>query len=259
MQGEGLPALWCATTPCGESAALAQFLTSEQGSVWARAPGLLKQGSKLAPFLQYGDELLIRLVGGKSGMPVLAGVSVARSHPEWRASLPHLSLLWFMLESSALASGTPRANEASYQLLVNLIRSAPDAAALPAALCAFCLKMLAIHGLLPDLIYCAESGQPFAADEPAFLLPSGEGLIGRDAYNEKYARSSANLIRLDAPRRQRWLTLLHGALLRYGERGCDSTDALTLLELCARLVGETAGKELGSAMHLRRTIEGRNK
>jgi recombinational DNA repair protein (RecF pathway) len=227
--------------------------------MWVKAAGLMKPGSKLAPFLQYGDELQIRLAPGRAGMPILTGVVAARPHPEWRASLKHLALLWFMLESAVLASGTPKANEASFQLVVNLIRSAPDETGIFGALCVYCLKMLAIHGLLPDLMYCAESGLPFAPDEPAFLLPSGEGLIGREAYNTKYARGSANLIRLDAPRRQRWLTLLHGALLRYAERGCDLTDALTLLDLCAKLVGETAGKEPGSATHLRRTLEGRSK
>lgn len=248
--GDPLPALWCANFPSGESAALARFVTPVEGALLARAPGLLKAGSKLAPLLQYGDELSISLVRGRGNTPTLTGVTCMHSHPGWRAGLHPLSLLWFMLESAVLTSGAPGSNEATFRLLVNILRSEPSQADLPGALCVYCLKLLALHGLLPDLLNCAETGTPFASSEPVFLLPHGEGLIGREASQSRPSRGASGLRRIEAPQRQLWLALLHGPLLRYGERGATAADAALLLQLAAGQIGSIANQALGSAKNL---------
>lgn len=249
--GYRIPAFWCACLPSGETSAYVRLFTSSDGAIAAKAPGLQKPGSKLAPWLQYGDELLINLAPGRGRAPILTGVALSRSHAYWREDLKRLSLLWFMLECAWVTSAAPRANSDTFQLIANLLRSNPQASALPAALCVFCLKLLAMHGLLPDLLSCAESGAAFKPGEPVFLLPTGEGLISRDSYNERYARSSANLRRIEAGRRERWSLLLHGALLRYPERGCDLVDAVLLLDLASLQLGSLANQEVASAKQLR--------
>ncbi|MCC7476838.1 recombination protein O N-terminal domain-containing protein [bacterium] len=260
-QARGLPALWVASFPINESDALLRFFAAQEGSLSIKARGILKASSKLAPFLQSGDELLIRSAAARSAqaagaahgaLRVLTGLSVAHGHPVWRSGLDHSALWWWMLDCCCAASAAPLQNSEMFQLLVNLLRSEPAAAALPACACVFSLKLLAIHGLLPDFSSCAVDGHRLAPDEPAFLLPSGEGLIGRDVFNARYARSAAELPRIDAPRRLRWQRLLHGALLDYPAARVDAVDAALLIRLATQHIGDLSQQRLETAEFLAR-------
>jgi len=243
-------ALWASTQALSESAALVRFYCPDEGALSVRAPGLLKPASKLAPLLQPADELRISTVRGRGGLPTLTGTTLERGHPHWRESLPRLALVWFMLECGLLSSSSPPVNSATYQLTVNLLRSEPPDSQLIAALSVYCIKLLALHGLLPDLKVCQLDGHYLSDDEPAFLLPSGEGLCGRAAYNSQFARSAAGLLRLDPARRQRWLSLQHGALLLYGSRGADSADAAALLHMASQRLADAAEQRVASAQFL---------
>lgn len=257
----GIPALLASTSPLNESDALLRFFSPREGQFSLRARGLLKAASKLAPLLKPGDELLVRRAVSRArelqgsaagGGGVLIGVSIQRAHDLWRADLDHSALLWWMLECCLTASGAPQQNAELYQLTVNLLRSAPSGRDdLYACASAFALKLLLVVGLAPDLAHCSLDGHPLENDEPAFLLPSGEGLVGRDEFNARYAKTGAVLPRLNPIRRRRWLHLLHGALLEYVHSGADAEDAGLLVQIATQQLADLAHRRLESADFLR--------
>lgn len=260
----GTPALWVASFPLSESDALLRFFSPREGALLLKARGILKVSSKLAPLLKSGDELLLRSATARAALltsqasgahapgAVLTGLSISHPHPLWRANLDHSALLWWMLDCCYCSSAGPHQNAELYQLLVNLLRSEPAALSLPGCASIFALKLLVILGLLPDLQHCSGGGHVLAADEPAFLLPSGEGLIGREEYNAKYARSAAELPRLDPERRLRWLSLLHGQLLDYPLASADKQDAALLIRLATQHIADLAQQRLETAEFLLR-------
>jgi len=244
-------ALLASSQPQGEADALVTFFTPDAGAQHTRARGLRRPHSKLAHLLKPADELMITLTAGRLRTPLLTGVTVVHPHLRWQQELSLLALYWFMLEAACLGSGSPQLNAALFTLIVNLLRSDPPAAALSGAAAVFALKLLALHGLLPDLAHCAEDGHAFSTDEPLHLLPSGEGLIGRAAYNAHYARHGGGLYRLEPAQARRWRTLLAGPLLDYLAAGATRHDAALLTHLVALRLGEMSGKQLASAAFLR--------
>ncbi len=257
-----MPALWVASFPLNESDALLRFFTPREGALALKARGILKAASRLAPLLQSGDELMLRSAlargarlsgsgpAAQAPLRVLTGISLHLPHPVWRSGLDHGALLWWMLDCCCASSAAPLQNAEMFQLLVNLLRSEPAPADLPACASVFALKLLAIHGLLPDLRLCSIDGHSLTQDEPAFLLPSGEGLIGRAAFNASYARSSAELPRLDPERRRRWLSLQHSALLDYARSGADREDAALLIRIATQHIGDLSQQRLETAEFL---------
>ena len=246
------PALFASTSPLGEADALVRFFACPDGDMLLKARGLRRSTAKLAQLLQPGDELAVRQARGRAQTGVLTGVIVHRGHPAWRASIRLLALYWFFIESALTGSGAPPLNEQVYQLLVNLLRSEPAGeTAEYGALCAFCLKLFTLHGLLPSLAHCAIDGHVLLPDEPVHLLPNGEGLVGRAAYNSRYARSGGGLLRMEARRLARWQRLQHGALLDYAVAGADGWDAAVLLHHAAQRLSDLAAKPLPAAGFLR--------
>ncbi len=251
QSGNTLPALWASTTPRNETDALVRFYTAD-GAIMVTAKGLLKPASKLAPLLKPGDELSLELARGRGSPPVLVGVHRMRPHPTWQTSLHHTALCWFMTECAAVSSGDSEQNTAMFQLVVNLLRSEPAAQLLPSALAVFCLRLLSLHGLMLDLGRCAISGERLQATEPVHLLPTGDGLIGRQAYNEHYARTGGGMPRFDPERLQRWRALAKRPLLEYTDSAMDRTDCVLLLHLVEQQLARPAGEFLGSSSFLRK-------
>lgn len=248
------PALFASIAPLGEADALVRFFACPDGELLLKARGLRRSASKLAHLLQPADELEVRRARGRTQTDVLTGVSVHRAHPGWRESLRRLALYWFLMECALTGSGAPGLNEQVFQLLVNLLRSAPEGeAAEYGSLCAFSLKLLSLHGLLPSLDRCALDGHLLAPDEPVHLLPNGEGLVGREAYNARYARSGGGLLRMEAERAARWRRLQHGALLEYATVGADAWDAAVLLHHTSQRLADLAAKPLPAAGFLRKS------
>jgi recombinational DNA repair protein (RecF pathway) len=241
-----LPALHVATVPVGESDALVQLFCPGEGAVHVKARGLQKPQAKLAGALKPADELAVTLAATRGTSRILTGVSTSHAHPHWRADLGRLAFVWYMAECAFVGSGPPQLNDSVYQLAVNLLRTTPTADELPGAASAFALKLLALHGLLPDLEHCVVDACVLPAGQPAFLLPSGEGLIGREAYNRSYARGSVGLTRLDAARLTRWRRLLHGPLLEYGRLGADMRDVALLCGQLTRQLANLANRPIGS-------------
>lgn len=250
--GEYIPALWVASLPRSEADALVRLLALPGGAVTALARGLLKPRSKLASVLKPGDELRVRVNYGRGKLPVLAGATLHQAHPVWQHSLDHTALCWLLTEGAHISAGDEELNSALFQLVVNLLRSEPSGDDLPAACVVYCLRLLSLHGLLPDLRCCSIDGTQLAMDEPAHLLPSGEGLIGREAYNRHYARTGGGMPRLAAARRQRWLALLKSPLLDYAACAVDKQDCALLVHMLAEQVAGTAGAKLRSAQFLGR-------
>lgn len=236
--------------PHAESDAVVRLFADGHGALVARARGLRKAGSKLAPRLQPADELEVRITAGRGGVGLLIGVEPVRAHPHWRADLGLLALYWFMAECLYVGASEEQVNADMYRLLANLLRSEPAGDLRYGAAAVFCLKLLGLHGLLAELRCCALDGHPLAPDEPAHLLPQGDGLVGRAAYNEHYARSGGGMLRLDAERRQRWQALLTGALLDYPAAAADQLDAALLVQHAARLLGSTAATSIRSVQFL---------
>jgi len=247
-----LPVLLYSIEIEAEGAGLVRFYAEGHGALAVRGRGLGKPASKLAPLLQPADELVIDLARGRGRTPVLTGVRLARSHAAWRAGLPHQALQWFLVECAYTASGEQAENERVFQLIVNLLRREPPAGELAGSACAFCLKFLAVHGLLPDLRNCAVSEDPLPPGEPAFLLPTGEGFVSLKTYNDSYARSGRGLVRLEPPRLPRWRRQLTGALLDYPGQGFDEADAALLIGLTQLVLGDVAARPLASATFLAR-------
>lgn len=244
-------ALLVNTVAAGEADSLVSFFSAEDGALTALARGLRKSTSKLAASLLPADELDIRLASGRGRRNILIGAATARGHPEWRAGLDLLSLYWFMAECLYLSAGEPEINAAMYRLAVNILRHPPTPEVRCSAAAVFALKLQMLHGLLPDLAHCALDGHLLADNEPVHLLPSGEGVIGREAYNRHYARTGGGLVRLEAQRLYRWRRLLGGALLDYREVPADAVDVALLVHHLARAVGDVAGRALHSAAYMR--------
>lgn len=231
---------------------LVRLFSPTGGAVMALARSLRKSTSKLAASLQPADELEVQLARGRGARSVLIGVRTVKEHSTWRTDLNLLSFYWYMAECVYTSAGEPEINSALYRLVVNLLRSDPPPAARCSAAAVFALKFQVVHGLLADLTRCAIDGHVLGADEPVHLLPSGEGLIGREAYNRHYARTAGALVRLAPERLERWRRLLAGALLDYPQIAADKTDAALLLYHSSRLLGDTAGHAVNSAEYLRR-------
>jgi DNA repair protein RecO len=247
-----LPALWVSSAPLGEADAMLRLFACPYGELNVLARGLRRSTSKLAHVFQSADELRVTLARGRGRLSVLAGASMQLAHPAWRADLALTALCWFFTECACLGAAGPAQNEQVYTMLVNLLRTTPDgSAARYGALGAFCLKLLAVHGLLPSLGHCCIDGHGLSADEPVHLLPSGEGVIGREAYNAQYARSASGLLRLDPQRIARWRRMHGGPLLDYASAGADELDAAVLLTLCARSIADLAARPVNSAQFLR--------
>ena len=241
------PAVLVSIYPAGEADSIVRLFGPGTGGFTARARGLSKPASKLAPGLKPAAELGIGTVSGRGGYPLLTGVSVKRDHPVWRAGMALLALYWFFAECAAVGSGESEANASVYRLLVNLLRTTPSGGERYGAAAVFCLKLLGLHGLLPDLAQCNLDGHRLAADEPAFLLPGGEGLVGRDEYNRLYARTGGGLLRLSPARRNRWLNLLTQPLLEYAAAGSDRNDAAVLISFTARTIADMTAAPVHSA------------
>jgi recombinational DNA repair protein (RecF pathway) len=247
------PALWVSTAPSGEADALLRVFACPQGELSVMARGLRRSTSKLAHLFLPADELRLSLARGRGRLSVLTGASLHQSHAPWRADLYLLALYWFFVECACLGTAGPGQNEQVYTLVANLLRTTPqDDGARYGALCAFCLKLLAVHGVLLGLGHCCIDGHAFEPGEPVHLLPSGEGLIGREAYNAHYARSAGGLLRLDAVRLARWRRLHGGPLLDYAACQADSVDAAVLLHLCSRSIADVAARPVHSAGFLAR-------
>jgi DNA repair protein RecO (recombination protein O) len=247
-----LPALLVSSEARGEADTLLHFFSPEQGALTIKAKGLRRSSSKLAGVLLPADELQLSLASGRSATPVLTGCSTVRAHPEWRGSLELQCLYWFMAECADLGSASPGLNTEVYTLLANLLRHAPEAGQRSACAAVFALKLLTLHGLLPDLSCCALDGHPLAGDEPAHLLPSGEGLVGRDAYNRHYARGAQPMLRLEAAQLQLWRELRQAPLLDYARYAATDGDAAALIRLTGRRLEELAGRPLLSGILLLR-------
>lgn len=249
-EGPRFNAVLVSIIPQGESDALVRFFAEGPGALVTRARGLRKPASKLAPRLKPADELEIRLASGRGGMFMLIGAAAGHQHPGWRDDLSLLALYWFMAECLYVGSADEQVNADMYRLLCNLLRSSPAAEERGGAAGVFCLKLLNLHGLLADLAHCALDGHALTADEPVHLLPRAEGVVGRQAYNQQYARSGGGMVRLEPARRLRWQQLLRGALLDYPAAQADERDAALLAQLTARALGSTAATSVRSLSFL---------
>jgi DNA repair protein RecO len=245
----GISTVLVSIVPTGEQDALVNFF-SPDGALGLRARGLRKAQSKLAPRLQPADELRVQTARGRGAYDVLTGVDVLRPHWLWREELDLLALYWFFAECAFAGSGEERLNRNVFQLLVNLLRNVSGTAGRFGAAAVFCLKLLMLHGLMPDIQHCMVDGHVLAKDEPAFFPLSGEGVIGRDAYNRHYARTGGGLLRLAAERLAGWRALATGQLLEYTNVLIDATDAAILVQLTERMLGDATTKPVRSAEFL---------
>jgi len=209
---------------------LVRFFTAHEGALLAKARGLLKHGSKMAPALKPGDELSISLAGVR-GTKTLAGVGKLRDHSFWRADLNRLALVWFMTECAYVGSGPPQLNEHAYQLTANLLRTEPAGEQTYSAAAVFAIRLLTLHGLMADLDHSHVDHSQLMPSEPAFMPPSGEGLIDLASYNRQYARGRAGLLRLSAERLARWRFLQRSPLLEYTRGQSDVVDVAILCRL----------------------------
>lgn len=250
-----VPALYFSVSPLGESDAMVSCFTPIDGALAIKARGLRKPQSKLAHLLLPADELRLRLARSRGPSPILTGVSLHRVHPEWREDLGLLAFYWFMIECAFVGSGGQEANADVFRLVVNLVRSMPTSELRHGAAAVFGLKLLMLHGLLPDLEHCAIDGHRLSAGEPVHLLPSGEGVVGREAYNRHYARTGGGMLQLAPQRFARWRSLRSGSLLDYASLGTDSIDAALLVHYTARLIADTAGRPVRSAQFLAKQWE----
>ena len=77
--------------------------------------------SKLAGQLKPADELQISAAAGRGGgMLILTGASSRREHRNWQQDLQLLSLYWFMLECSWLASADDGSNADGYREILGI-------------------------------------------------------------------------------------------------------------------------------------------
>jgi recombinational DNA repair protein (RecF pathway) len=242
------PAFWVSTQPLGESDALVRFFTEHEGALTVRARGLLKPHAKLAPQLQPAALLAVTTATSRGRSRVLTSVRTLRAGSGWNGGMRPLALAWFMLECGFAGSGPAPLNSAVFSLLDGVFSAHPADGALYSLATAFSLRLLSLHGLLTDLECDAIDGQPLGHGDPAFMLPSGEGLISVGTYNRHYARTGSGLVRLDSGRRTRWVQVLMQPLDAALEIPCDEVDA-------ALAVGELGRRMADAIAQPLRTVE----
>lgn len=245
-----LQAIWVSTQFVGENDALVRFFSLERGAFRAKAKGLKKTTSKLAPHLQSADELLVSLAWGHSANPVLTGIKLHKDHSHWRANLETTALAWLMGECGVVASIQQEEDAKVYQLVANLLRSDPSPEQLPSCAVVFLLKFLQLHGWLGSLGHCSISGEPLAEGEPVHLLLNGEGVIGREGYNHHFSGRSAGVVRLSTNRLARWRALLAGPLTGYKALTSDLADVTLALHIAAGMLENATNHRVGSAKFL---------
>lgn len=230
---------------------LLSLFACPEGAVMVRAKGLRRPGSKLAHVFKPADELQVSAVRGRTRMPVLTGASLGIAHPAWREDINLLALYWFVIECARLSSSSPAVNEQVYGLLVDLLRREPlTHSSQVDALADFGISLLSLHGLMPDLARCAIDGHLIEPDEPVHLLPSGEGIVGRDAYNHRYARTGAVLVRMDPARLARWRSMVAGTIRGSDSAAGDATDAALVLHFTALRLAEATSQNMRTAAFL---------
>lgn len=243
-------AIWVSTQFVGENDALIQFFSLERGAFRAKARGLKKATSKLAPHLQSADELLVSLAWGHSANPVLTGIKLHKDHSHWRANLETTALAWLMGECGVVASTQQEEDAKAFRLVANLLRSDPSPEQLPSCAVVFLLKFLQLHGWLGSLGHCSISGEPLSAGEPVHLLLNGEGLIGREGYNRHFSGQSAGVVRLSPSRLARWRSLLTGKLMGYQRETADLADVTLALHVTKTMLENATNQRVGSAKFL---------
>ena len=217
----------------------------------AKARGLFKSSSKMAAALKPADELSIALAGTR-GTKTLAGVRTTRSHEHWRSDLNRLSLVWFMTECAFVGSGPPQLNSHIYQLTANLLRSKPEGEETYSTAAVFAIRLLTLHGLMADLDRSLVDQSVLEPGQPAFLLPSGEGLIDLANYNRQYARGRAGLLKLSAVRLARWKLLQRRPLIDYAAARADLIDVAILCTLLTQHLGNLGNHPVGTMKFLKK-------
>ncbi len=243
------PALLVGSLPRGEADSLVRFYTPGHGGLQLAARSLRKPGSKLVGQLQPADELQISAAHARAGAPILTAVSCSREHRLWRNDLNLLALYWFMLECAWLASSDDVSNADGYRLIVNLLRSDPQPAQRYGLASVYCMRVLALHGMLPDLFHDELTGA--ALEGECLCGPAFEGL--RNARDPAHAGLPRHgLLLIDAPRLQRWRSLQSRPLLEYGKLDCDAVDAALLVGFLRVHISGLAGTAVHSAEFLSR-------
>ena len=205
---------------------MVNFISPSLGGLTCLARGLKKSGSKLAPFLQPGNELLITTIDSKRGAALLTGTVVQQEHRNWQSNLDLLSLYWFMLESSWLASAEAAGNESIYRLLVNLLRSNEALTSRHSLACVFFIRFLVLCGMLPDLFHDDTTGEMLEG-HTVYCRPGFDGLCLESSL-KLAGVSSGGLVRINADRLKKWQDLYRKPLLDYHLLDCDSLDTSVL-------------------------------
>jgi recombinational DNA repair protein (RecF pathway) len=224
-----------------------RLYSPEHGAVQLLARGLRKPGSKLAGQLKPGAELVFSSSPVRAGAPILTALSCRREHRRWQTELRLLALYWFMLECAWLASADDPGNADAYRLIVNLLRSEPQAEKFHSLASIFCLRFLGIHGLLPDLYHDEDSDEPLHGD--CYCRPSFEGLLDAQRI-ASLSQPLSGLLHISVERLDRWRRLQGRPLLEYPEANCDAQDAAMLVSFARSQLASVAGSALRSAEFL---------
>ena len=243
------PALLVGTQPRAEADSLVRLYTPGFGALTLVARSLRKPGSKLAGQLKPADELLVSAAAGRAGGRILTSVSSQRDHRIWQQDLNLLALYWFMLECSWLASADDASNADGFRLLVNLLRSVDEPGQRNSLAAVFCIRVLALHGMLPDLHHDEDSDEPLAGD--ALCRASFNGLVD-SARAASAGIPPYGLLRISQARLQRWRRWMSRPLLEYPGQEADIVDVSLLVGFTRNHVAESAGTAVRSAEFLQR-------
>ena len=240
-------ALLVGTQPRGEGDSFVRLLTPDLGAINLLARGLRKAGSKLAGQLKPADELVFSASPARAGAPILTAVSCRREHRNWQSDLRLLALYWFMVECAWLASADGGSNADGYRLIVNLLRSDPQPDSMYSLASVYCVRLLAIHGMLPDLHHDEQTGETLSGD--CYCRPGFEGMLDARTL-EDGSGSRTGLLRISQERLRRWRQLHAKPLLEYAELACDRDDAALLVIFTRQHVSGLSGTALRSGEFL---------
>ena len=149
-----------------------------------------------------------------------------------------------MLECAWLASSDEGSNADAYRLLVNLLRSEPRKESWHSLAAVYCLRFLALHGMLPDLLHDEDAEERLEGD--CYCLPSFEGLV--DARRiEASSIPLHGMLRIEHDRLNRWRRLQSRPLLEYAAENCDVRDSSLLVAFTRGHVAGMAGSAVKSA------------
>ncbi len=158
--------------PFEETSGLVTLLTRERGKAKAVARSIRRPHSSLAAAVQPGSYSFVSIAPGRN-LDLLTQASLLESFPGLRSDLVHLAYAIHVLELLDLTTALGQADEALFDLAVQVMSTLEGAAQPGAVLAVLQAHLLHSHGVSMVLDRCGGCGRPLDAQPGQFSVSRG--------------------------------------------------------------------------------------